>query len=218
MKTIDDYGEWYQKINLGGGVFTPGKRDVAEIFELYEAHLPADMQGLRVLDVGSNAAGFSVEFAKRGAQVMAVEHSPEFHKQAQFVVDKLGLHKSISLWHGPALDVRHLDGHFDIVFMLGLFYHLRYPFLVLEVLRDVCKNILCLSTHLTMGGGHSLTYTDVGKFHGFRPTRKLLFDLIFFAGFAIPTVIKDGSPIYVQTEIRKSHKQGKFIREISSHS
>lgn len=39
-------------------------------------------------------------------------------------------------------------GHFDIVVFLGVFYHLRHPFLAVEKLAEVATKQLIVSTHL----------------------------------------------------------------------
>jgi tRNA (mo5U34)-methyltransferase len=87
---ITALGNWYHRIDLGNGVVTPGIRNQALVFNVYEKHLPA-ISGLRVLDLGANACGLSIEFAKRGASVVAVERSPVYVEQARFVVSHLGL-------------------------------------------------------------------------------------------------------------------------------
>lgn len=62
---------WYHTVDLGGGLVTPGDYDFRD--QLGAFGFPADMTGLRVLDVGSATGFFAFEFARRGAAVTSVE-------------------------------------------------------------------------------------------------------------------------------------------------
>lgn len=62
---------WYHTIDLGQGLVTPGLYDYRDTFDSF--HLPADMRGMNVLDVGSATGFFAFEFERRGAQVVSVE-------------------------------------------------------------------------------------------------------------------------------------------------
>lgn len=64
---------WFQAIDVGNGVVTPGQKDTpAEVGHL---HLPADLSGRMVLDIGAYD-GFSAFGAeRRGAKrVLAADH------------------------------------------------------------------------------------------------------------------------------------------------
>lgn len=62
---------WYHTVDLGNGLVTPGLYDYRETLDVFR--FPEDLQGKRVLDVGSATGYFAFEFAKRGAQVVSVE-------------------------------------------------------------------------------------------------------------------------------------------------
>jgi tRNA (mo5U34)-methyltransferase len=62
---------WYHTIDLGHGLVTPGDYDIRPA--LPEFHIPADLTGKKVLDVGAGTGFFSFEFEKRGASVTAVD-------------------------------------------------------------------------------------------------------------------------------------------------
>lgn len=67
---VNDYF-WYHAIDLPHGLTTPGKHDFRGMWR--EFGFPEDMRGLRVLDIGPATGFFSFEFAKRGAEVVALE-------------------------------------------------------------------------------------------------------------------------------------------------
>ena len=62
---------WYHTIDLGDGLVTPGMYDYRETLSGFP--FPADMRGMRVLDVGPATGFFAFEFERRGAQVTAME-------------------------------------------------------------------------------------------------------------------------------------------------
>ena len=62
---------WYHTIELGKNLTTPGCYDYRPSLPLFQ--FPPDMNGMRILDVGSATGFFSFEFEKRGAEVFSVE-------------------------------------------------------------------------------------------------------------------------------------------------
>jgi tRNA (mo5U34)-methyltransferase len=62
---------WYHTVELPGGLVTPGLYDFRATYPCFG--FPEDMQGLRVLDIGSATGFFAFEFARRGAMVVSVE-------------------------------------------------------------------------------------------------------------------------------------------------
>lgn len=62
---------WYHTVELPDGLVTPGQYDFREALPAFP--FPADMRGMRVLDIGSATGFFAFEFARRGAHVISVE-------------------------------------------------------------------------------------------------------------------------------------------------
>jgi tRNA (mo5U34)-methyltransferase len=143
-KQVADLGPWYHSIDLGDGVVTPGKGDPKGKFNRLAAHLPEDLSRFRVLDLGCNAGGVSVEFAKRGATVVGVEAGERYYRQASWIAEHLGLSAFTPL-RRSIYQIGDL-GKFDVVVFLGLVYHLRYPQLALDLLASVTDGWLFLST------------------------------------------------------------------------
>jgi tRNA (mo5U34)-methyltransferase len=128
------------------GVFTPGVNPVATICE--RIGLPHDLTGKRVLDVGAWHGCFSFECERRGAsEVVAL--SLEDPVAVGFNRLKAVLGSQVRYVRGSAftLDRREL-GEFDVVLFLGVLYHLRYPLLAIDRLRDVCRAMVLIETHV----------------------------------------------------------------------
>lgn len=189
MQTLEDrvqaLGEWYHRIDLGGGVFTPGDRNQSLTYALYERFLPRDLTGLSVLDLGANACGLSIEFAKRGATVTAIERADASIAQAHFVLDHFGLTDRVTIYKADVHEMTRF-GQFDIVACVGLVYHLRHPQLALDQLGHVAKSHLLISTQTTVG--EALTLTSRGAKRSafsptWEPTEKAFEGMLNAAGF-----------------------------------
>jgi tRNA (mo5U34)-methyltransferase len=142
---------WHQRWEVFQGVFTPGPNPVARICE--RIGLPHDLSGKRVLDVGAWHGCFSFECERRGAaDVVAL--SPEDPGAVGFTRLKAALGSSVCYLNGSAytLDPAAL-GTFDVVLFLGVLYHLRYPLLAIDRLREVCCDIVLIETHVIEGHG-----------------------------------------------------------------
>ncbi len=145
-------GWWYQSFELPGGVMTsPGDPPAysPEIrWNLIEPCVPADLTGKTVLDVGGSAGYFSIQMMKRGAaKCTIIEPFVEFAAQARFVAEV----------HGYEIEVVNEDVHtwclttedrFDYVIFLGLFYHLKYPNLVLDRLAEMTRERMYFQSHI----------------------------------------------------------------------
>lgn len=141
---MDRLGPWYHSIDLGGGVVTPGRTDPMPKFSALEPHLP-DLDGLRVLDLGCNAGGVAVEFARRGARVTGVETTEAYYRQARYVARRLRL-RNFRPRHMTVYDVGRFRRRFDIVLCLGLVYHLRHPQLAIDTIAKICEGVVFVST------------------------------------------------------------------------
>jgi tRNA (mo5U34)-methyltransferase len=148
--------KWFHSIELAPGLVTPGLADTAA--QVPRLHLP-DLRGKTVLDVGAWDGFFSFEAERRGAsRVVAVD---TFSWQARgdatgkagFELARRALGSSVEDLEVDVLDISHETvGQFDVVLFLGVLYHLKHPFLALEKLRAVTRELLVLETHVDLLG------------------------------------------------------------------
>jgi SAM-dependent methyltransferase len=193
---IEELGPWYHYIEFGNGVITPGDRDQSLVFAMYRDHLPVDLTEKTVLDLGANAAGLSIEFARRGALVTAVEASGHYCDQAHFVVEEFGLSDRVEILQRDIYSLADWSRRFDIVCYVGLSYHLPYPQLALDMLSHLCDEQLISSTQTVPGDALSLhnrarhlVDRDQDVLHGWEPTERLFLSMLAHAGFRNPEVI-----------------------------
>ncbi len=147
---------WFHNLHLPGGVETLGTHPYYGDFPARKWNkiaplLPADMTGLTALDIGCNAGFYSFELARRGARVTALDVDEHYLKQARWAADKLGLVDRVTFRQGQVYDLAREIQPFDVVLFLGVFYHLRYPQLALDIVCGLTRKHLVFQT-LTMPG------------------------------------------------------------------
>ncbi|WP_316194295.1 MULTISPECIES: magnesium protoporphyrin IX methyltransferase [unclassified Bradyrhizobium] len=85
--------------------------------------LPLDLRGARILDAGCGTGSFSIEAARRGADVVAVDISPTLIEIAQRRLPDDISRNAIQFVAGDMLDPRH--GGFNFVVAMDSFIHYR---------------------------------------------------------------------------------------------
>lgn len=115
--------------------------------------IPEDLTGWTVLDVGAWHGYFSFECERRGAdRVLAIDrYAWNRFGMDEFLAARTRLGSRVE---HRALDAHDLDpasiGRFDLVLMLGVFYHLRNPLAALERIRSVTRRLLICETHVLL--------------------------------------------------------------------
>ncbi len=155
QQEIEQLGPWFHNIHLPDGTQTAPHHTLGD-FPAFKwrdiaPFIPEDLTGWNVLDVGCNAGFYTIELAKRGAQVLAIDIDPHYLKQATWVAQQSGLSEQIEFRQMQVYDVAQLDQSFDLIWYMGVLYHLRYPLLSLDILSQKLKRLMIFQT-LTMPG------------------------------------------------------------------
>src|SRR5581483_1105071 len=150
--------EWYHTIELPHGVVTPGYVDHRAQVPLYG--LPADMRGMRALDVATYDGFWAFEMERRGAEVTAIDIASlaefDIPRYLRGEAERAGAAEKITgqgfrLAHellGSRVERRILSvyelapekvGTFDVVFLSDLLLHLRDPQRALENVASVTR-------------------------------------------------------------------------------
>ena len=137
-RRIDELGPWFHNIDLGG-VWTAPDHFLGdypgEKFRRFAPHLPADLSGKSVLDIGCNAGFYSMEMKRRGAdRVVGIDSDDRYLAQARFAAETLG-YGNIEFANLSVYDVGALGETFDVVVFMGVLYHLRHPLLALDLIH-----------------------------------------------------------------------------------
>jgi len=156
VAAMNSFPFWYHKIELPGGIVTPGYAPInADAYRL-----PADLAGKRVLDVGAWDGYWSFAALKRGArEVVAIDDFSDYlgsldkrdrkaWETFDFCKRQLGYGddrcQRLELSVYEANEAR--LGKFDVVFFFGTLYHLRHPLLALDRLSALCDGEIFVET------------------------------------------------------------------------
>jgi tRNA (mo5U34)-methyltransferase len=167
QRLIDSAPYWHHRIELAPGVFSPGLQDTQSLLD--QISLPANLSGMRVLDIGARDGFFSFEAERRGAvEVVALDNVPP-HKTG-FNVAKNILESKVEWITGNVYDVSPSTlGKFDLVLFLGVIYHLRHPLLALDRIFDVVNDAgsLMVESHVIDGGlvDNDGKWRNLSEFH-----------------------------------------------------
>lgn len=147
---------WFHCIPLPDGSVTPGQ-DVDSAAKIAFNRIPEDLTGKTVLDIGAWDGLFSFEAERRGAaRVLATD---SFAWTGEGWGDKRSFQLARELLESRVedkdLDIMDLSpeavgGEWDVVFCLGVLYHLRHPLLALEKVASVTREMAIVSTSVDM--------------------------------------------------------------------
>lgn len=155
-REIESLGPWFHNLHLPDGAQTAPNHFLGGDFPAFkwreiEPFIPRDLAGWRVLDVGCNAGYYSFELARRGAEVMGIDVEPLYLRQARWAAHELGLEDRVSFRQMEVYELAAEREEYDLVWFMGVFYHLRYPLLGLDLLARRTRRLLMFQT-LTMPG------------------------------------------------------------------
>ena len=167
---VDDVralGPWWQNLELPDGTQTApelphGDQSRARWSQLAPL-LPSAMHGWRVLDVACNAGFHSIELARRGALVTALDTDGHCLAQARWAARQWGLTQRVEVRRGSVYDLAHEAEEFDVTCCLGALDGVRYRQLALDMLRRITRRMLLLGVREESAG-----FRDMAAAAGFR--------------------------------------------------
>jgi tRNA (mo5U34)-methyltransferase len=146
---------WFHNLHLPDGTETRPDHPYGDFpafkWRLIAPHLPRRLGGWRALDIGCNAGFYSIELARRGASVTAIDIDPHYLEQARWAAAEFGVADRIEFREGQVYDLAREPGRYDLVLFMGVLYHLRYPMLGLDIVAEKVGRLLVFQT-LTMPG------------------------------------------------------------------
>jgi 2-polyprenyl-3-methyl-5-hydroxy-6-metoxy-1,4-benzoquinol methylase len=130
----------YHRYEVEPGLFTPGQfLDIEPQRCLDDLGVPADLSGLRALDIGAFDGPFTFDLERRGAQVTAIDVQDPDVTVFNAVKELKG--SSATFVHGSIYDATpELLGTFDVVLFAGVYYHLKSPMLALQRIRRLLRD------------------------------------------------------------------------------
>lgn len=168
QRTIASLGPWFHNLHLPDGTQTAPDHFLGD-FPRYKWNvlaplLPADLTGWSALDVGCNAGFYSFELARRGARVTGIDVDPRYLAQAQWAARHYGLENAVTFRQMPVYELARKATRYDLVLFLGVFYHLRYPLLGLDIVAQHTGRLMVFQS-LTVPGDEVFPDTRDGDIH-----------------------------------------------------
>ena len=152
---IEQLAPWFHNIHLPDGLQTAPNHFLGDFptfkWVKIKTAIPENLEGWRVLDIGCNAGFYSIELAKRGADVLAIDLDEHYLRQGRWVAEQFGLGKKIEFRQMQVYDFATSEEKFDLIWFMGVFYHLRYPLLALDILAGISKSLLVFQTYSLPG-------------------------------------------------------------------
>ena len=168
QQEIEQLGPWFHNIHLPSGQQTAPNHTLGDFpafkWQEIQGYLPTDLTGWTVLDIGCNAGFYSLELAKRGAHVLGIDVDPHYLRQAEWAARQFGLESQVEFQQMQVYDVARLDRQFDLIWYMGVLYHLRYPLLSLDILSQKTRQLMVFQT-LTMPGEEAQETPDDFNLH-----------------------------------------------------
>lgn len=147
---IDELAPWFHNLHLPDGTQTAPDHPLGDFpsFKWREIapHIPENLSGWKVLDIGCNAGFYSMELAKRGASVTGIDIDQHYLNQAIWVCGIFGLQDKIRFEVKQVYDLSRSKEKYDLVWYMGVFYHLRYPFLSLDIISKITGKLMVFQT------------------------------------------------------------------------
>jgi tRNA (mo5U34)-methyltransferase len=148
---IEALGPWFHNLHLPDGCETAPDHFLGNDFPAFKwrdiaPEIPERLDGWRVLDVGCNAGFYSFELAKRGASVLGIDVEPLYLDQARWAAREFGFTREVEFRQMEVYEIAGTREEFDLVWFMGVFYHLRYPLLALDLLAARTRRLLMFQT------------------------------------------------------------------------
>lgn len=162
-RKIFNIGPWFHNLHLPDGTQTAPNHPLGDFpyfkWKKISEALPESLKGWRVLDIGCNAGFYSFELAKLGANVTGIDLDEHYLRQARWAARQYGLDGRVKFRKMQIYDLAHSNATYDMVIFMGVFYHLRYPLLALDIVAQKFKKLLLFQT-LTMPGEEVMEPVD----------------------------------------------------------
>src|SRR3954466_13147442 len=163
QQEIATLGPWFHNLHLADGTQTAPEHPLGDFprykWSVLAPHLPERLEGWTALDIGCNAGFYSFELARRGARVTGIDIDDHYLNQARWAAKRFGLEDRVQFRSGQVYELAQCSDIYDLVWFTGVFYHLRYPVLALDIVRALTGRLMMFQS-LTMPGSEVAATPD----------------------------------------------------------
>jgi len=218
---VESLGTNHRSFAFNGSFVLPcGGRSIGDQGEVaYRLDFIQSVEGKSFLDVGTEEGYAVLEAIKKGAKSatgvnihenieydffpdyfrptqMTLRPRKEIEKTQQFLLSMLEKNQSerITFKYKNIYNILELNETFDVVFFVGVLYHLKNPYLAIENLFNITNELLILETQGIPDDGTLVTRISEEGFVQHSP--KAISFLLMKAGFKNVHVHTTGNPIH----------------------
>lgn len=152
---IEALSPWFHNLHLPNGLQTAANHSLGDFpfFKWKEIapFIPEDLNDWNALDIGCNAGFYTFELARRGARVTGIDIDPHYLDQAHWAAARYGLEERVTFKRMQVYELARDTTQYDLVLFMGVFYHLRYPLLALDIVASKVQSMMIFQT-LTIPG------------------------------------------------------------------
>jgi SAM-dependent methyltransferase len=144
-REFDNRGPWVTRFEIDGQAFG-GEYDASADTRLSLFKQAAGpLSGKRILELGPLEGGHTLELARTGARVVAIEGRESNYNRCLFIKAVYGL-TDVEFVLGDVRSLGPAHGQFDVIFNVGVLYHLDEPWKLLQALGGLAPRMF-LWTH-----------------------------------------------------------------------
>ena len=151
---VEEYTGWWHSIDCGDGVFTQGIKTIELLRQEIDYMQIPSLIGKTVLDIGAYDGFFSFHAEEKGAsKVVALDqpgmwspYAPNGRRGFEIVHELKNSKVQQRIDNFMTADLFSI-GQFDIVFFLGVIYHLEEPLTALKRLSALTREMAIIETH-----------------------------------------------------------------------
>ena len=160
---IEALGPWFHNLHLPDGRQTAPDHALGDFpsfkWDEISQHIPADLSGWHVLDIGCNAGFYTFKLAGRGARVTAIDSDPIYLGQARWAAEQFDFGDRVEFREMQIYDLIRQDDTYDLIWFMGVLYHLRHPLLALDIVRRKARKLMVLQT-MSMPGEETSRFPE----------------------------------------------------------
>jgi tRNA (mo5U34)-methyltransferase len=211
ISRINSFPNWHYQFEIQG-ILTPvfdkshinrHKQRKGYFFDPVVQQLGGSLAGKRVLDLACNAGFWSLCALQSGCEFVVGIDGRQLHiDQANFICEAEGIESSrYSFLCGNIFDIDLSQfGSFDLVFCLGLMYHVSKPMELIEKICEVNSDILIIDTFVLGVPGSFLGIrrnrleeprSSVDYELVFLPTKQCVLDIVEQFGYSVSMLKPD---------------------------
>ncbi len=152
---IESLKPWFHNLHFPDGTQTAPDHPLGDFpnfkWQEIKNYIPENLYGWSVLDIGCNAGFYSFELARRGATVTAIDIDDHYLSQARWAASIYGLSNMITFEKKQLYELSKSIKQYDVVWFMGVLYHLRYPMLSLDIINRIARRLMVFQSMTVPG-------------------------------------------------------------------